>query len=45
MESTFRNRVAYMEASADGKGVFEWSDDRAATEAANLTKEVIELIS
>ena len=45
MESTFRNRVAYMEASADGKGVFEWSDDKAATEAANLTKEVIELIS
>jgi len=45
MKSTFRTRVAYMEASADGKGVFEWSDDKAATEAANLTKEVIALIS
>lgn len=44
LESNFRNRVAYIESAVEGRGVLEWTDEKAASEAANLTKEVLKIV-
>ena len=42
LKSKINSRVAYTEASVTGQGVFEYSDPKAKSEIANLTKEVLE---
>lgn len=41
METTFRERVAYIEAAVEGKGVVEWTDEKAAEEVVALANEVL----
>ncbi|MEO1517204.1 MAG: ParA family protein [Bacteroidota bacterium] len=43
MESSFRERVAYVETAVEGKGVFEHSDAKAKVESVAFTKEVMAL--
>ncbi|MCB0520263.1 MAG: AAA family ATPase [Lewinellaceae bacterium] len=41
LQTTFRERVAYVEAAVEGRGVIEWTDEKAAEEAVALTNEVL----
>ncbi len=43
METRFNRRVAYAETSVNGKGVVEHTDEKAAAEVTNFTKEVLEI--
>lgn len=43
LETTFRERVAYVEAAVEGRGVLEWTDEKAAEESMALTNEVLTL--
>ncbi|MEK7258131.1 MAG: ParA family protein, partial [Bacteroidota bacterium] len=43
LETTFRERVAYVEAAVEGRGVIEWTDEKAAEESLALTNEVLGL--
>jgi len=43
MDSSFRERVAYVETAVEGKGVYEYSDKKARAEAVQFTNEVIAL--
>ena len=43
MESKSRERVAYVEAAVEGRGVIEWSDKKAAAEINAMAKEVLEI--
>lgn len=45
LKSNFRMRVAYVESAVEGKGVLEWTDEKAATEVAGLTKELLGLMN
>ena len=41
MESTFKERVAYIESAVEGKGVYEVGDNKAKVEVVTFTKEVL----
>ena len=41
MECSFKERVAYIESAVDGRGVYEFSDDKAKAEVVQFTKEVL----
>jgi chromosome partitioning protein len=41
LETTFKERVAYIEAAVEGRGVVEWQDEKASTEANEMTAEII----
>lgn len=41
LSTSFRERVAYVEAAVEGRGVIEWTDEKAAEEAVALTNEVL----
>lgn len=43
LETKFRERISYVEAAIDGRGVIECADNKAATESASFTKEIIEI--
>ncbi|MEM9921322.1 MAG: ParA family protein [Bacteroidota bacterium] len=43
MESSFRERVAYIETAVEGKGVFEHGDPKAKAEVVAFTKEIMAL--
>lgn len=43
METRFNRRVAYAETSVNGRGVVEHTDEKAAAEVTNFTKEVLEI--
>lgn len=41
MEASFKERVAYIESAVDGRGVYEFTDDKAKAEVVQFTKEVL----
>jgi cellulose biosynthesis protein BcsQ len=43
MDSTFRERVSYLETAVEGMGVYEYSDKKAKREAVAMTQEVLDL--
>lgn len=43
LKSTVRNRVAYNKTGIEGKGVYEYPDNKAKAEMVNLTNELLEL--
>lgn len=44
LATSFKRRVSYIESSAEGKGVLEWSDDKAKEEVLKLANELLEII-
>lgn len=44
LQSSFKERVAYIESAIDGKGVFEYSDSKAKEEVTNFVNELIEIL-
>jgi chromosome partitioning protein len=45
LQTTIKSRIAYVEAVVQGIGVYEYRDKKAKEEMANLTKEVINLLT
>ena len=43
LKTRIKERVAYNEVAIDGRGVIEWTDEKAATEFVELTKEILEI--
>lgn len=43
LKTKINSRVAYTEVSVTGKGVYEYSDDKAKQEMVNLTKEILKI--
>lgn len=43
MECYFKERVAYIESAVDGRGVYEFSDNKAKAEVVSFTKEVLSI--
>lgn len=43
LESSFKERVAYIESAIDGKGVFEYSDTKAKEEVTQFVNEIISM--
>ena len=41
MHTKAKERVAYVEAAVEGRGVIEWTDEKAAKEALEMTEEVL----
>ena len=44
MDTQLINRVAYADATSEGRGVIEYSDAKAKQEIENLTTELLEVI-
>ena len=44
MKTTLKNRIAYIEAVVQGRGVYEYSDKKAKKEIVALANEVLELL-
>jgi len=43
MDSTFKERVSYIESAVEGKGVYEMKDAKAKVEVVEFTKEVLSI--
>jgi len=43
MDSTFKERVSYIESAVEGKGVYEMKDPKAKIEVVEFTKEVLSI--